>query len=131
MSASPSTPASPTGSGRSSVTGVDETVSCRHRRFVTHLVDLDMGRVIATVEGRSAKVLLQAFAAEGEAWLARVEQVAIDPFTPYANAIRHLLPDAVLVVGKFHKLRLFARAVDPGPPAHRCRTWCRYAQSSF
>ena len=92
--------------------GVDETVSRRHRRFVTHLVDLDTGTVIATVEGRSAAVLLQALAAQGTEWLARVEQVAIDPFTPYAKAVRHLLPHAVLVVDKFHVLRLFARAVD-------------------
>ena len=41
-----------------------------------------------------------------------VEQVAIDPFTHYAKAIPHLLPHAVLVVDKFHVLRLFGRAVD-------------------
>ena len=92
--------------------GVDETVSRRHRRFVTHLVDLEDGTVIATVQGRSAAVLLQALAAQGEEWLAGVEQVAIDPFTPYAKAIRHLLPHARLIVDKFHVLRLFARAVD-------------------
>ena len=50
--------------------GVDETVSRRRRRFVTHLVDLDTGTVIATVEGRSAVVLLQALAAQGAEWLA-------------------------------------------------------------
>ncbi len=62
--------------------GVDETVSRRRRRFVTHLVDLDDGTVIATVEGRSAIVLLKALEAQGEAWRAGIEQVAIDPFTP-------------------------------------------------
>jgi transposase len=92
--------------------GVDETVSRRRRRFVTHLVDLDTGTVIATVEGRSAAVLLQALGGQGAEWLARVEQVAIDPFTPYAKAVRHLLPHALLIVDKFHVLRLFARAVD-------------------
>jgi len=92
--------------------GVDETVSRRKRRFVTHLVDLDDGTVLVTVEGRSAKVLLAALEAQGGAWLAGVEQVAIDPFTPYAKAIRHLVPHARLVVDKFHILRLFARAVD-------------------
>ena len=92
--------------------GVDETVSRRRRRFVTHLVDLDDGTVITTVEGRSAVVLLQALAAQGEQWRAGVEQVAIDPFTPYAKAVRHLLPHARLVVDKFHVLRLFARSVD-------------------
>ncbi len=85
---------------------------------MTHLVDLDTGTVIATVEGRSATHLLQALAAQGVEWLARVEQVAIDPFTPYAKAVRHLLPHAVLVVDKFHVLRLFARLSRPGPP-HR------------
>jgi len=92
--------------------GVDETVSRRKRRFVTHLVDLDDGTVLVTVEGRSAKVLLAALEAQGGAWLAGVEEVAIDPFTPYAKAIRLLVPHARLVVDKFHILRLFARAVD-------------------
>jgi transposase len=44
--------------------GVDETVSRRRRRFVTHLVDLDDGTVIATVEGRSAIVLLKVLEAQ-------------------------------------------------------------------
>lgn len=92
--------------------GVDETVAGWRRRFVTHLVDLDAGTVIATVQGRSAAVLLEALALQGEAWLAGVEQVAIDPFLPYASAIRQLLPNASLVVDKFHVLRLFAKAVD-------------------
>ncbi len=92
--------------------GVDETVSRRNRRFVTHLVDLDDGTVIVTVEGRSAKVLLDALEAQGSAWLAGVQEVAIDPFTPYAKAVRQLVPHARLVVDKFHVLRLFARAVD-------------------
>lgn len=92
--------------------GVDETVSRRRRRFVTHLVDLDDGTVIATVEGRSAAVLLKALAAQGEEWLAGVEQVAIDPFTPYAKAVRRLLRHTRLIVDKFHVLRLFGRAVD-------------------
>ncbi len=92
--------------------GVDETVSRRKRRFVTHLVDLDDGTVLLTVEGRSARVLLDALAAQGAEWLAGVEEVAIDPFTPYAKAIRQLVPHARLVVDKFHILRLFSRAVD-------------------
>ena len=92
--------------------GVDETVSRRNRRFVTHLVDLDDGTVIVTVEGRSAKVLLDALQAQGSDWLAAVQEVAIDPFTPYAKAVRQVVPHARLVVDKFHILRLFGRAVD-------------------
>ena len=70
--------------------GLDETVSRRRRPFVTHLVDLYDGTVVATVEGRSAAGLLKALAAQGDEWLAGVEQVAIDPFTPYAKAVRRL-----------------------------------------
>jgi transposase len=92
--------------------GVDETVSRRRRRFVTHLVDLDAGTVIVTVEGRSQQVLLDALAAQGAGWLAGVAQVAIDPFAAYAAAVRRLVPNARLVVDKWHILRLFARAVD-------------------
>ncbi len=114
---------SPTGSGPWSISASMRPSPGRRRRFVTHLVDLDTGTVIATVEGRSATVLLQALAAQGVEWLARVEQVAIDPFTPYAKAVRHLLPHAVLVVDKFHVLRLFAALStrSAGAPSARPR----------
>lgn len=92
--------------------GVDETVSRRRRRFVTHLVDLDTGTTIVTVEGRSARVLVDVLEAQGPVWRAGVTQVAIDPFAPYAAAVRVLLPHAQLIVDKWHVLRLFARAVD-------------------
>lgn len=92
--------------------GVDETVSARGRRFVTHLVDLDDGTVIATVEGRNASVLATALAGFPAWWRDGVAEVAIDPYAPYAAAVRRLLPGAVLVVDKFHVLRLFAAAVD-------------------
>ena len=41
--------------------------------------------------GRSAVVVLQALAAQGEEWLAGMELVALDPFTRHSKAIRHLL----------------------------------------
>lgn len=43
---------------------------------------------------------------------AGVQEVAIDPFAPYAAAVRQLLPAARLVVDKWHVIRLFARALD-------------------
>ncbi len=96
--------------------GVDETVSRRRRRFVTHLVDLDDVTVIATVEGRSAIVLPKALEAKGETWRTDIKRVAIDRFTPYAKAVRGLLPHARSIVDKLHVLRVFAWAVDQARP---------------
>ena len=81
------------------------------------LVDLDDGTVVATVEGRRAVVLLKPLAAQGDEWLARAEQVAIDPGTPYAKAVRRLLCHTQLIVDKFRVLRLFGRAVEQVIPA--------------
>ena len=69
-------------------------------------------RVACGFRNHENYVLRIALAAQGDDWLAGVEQVAIDPFTPYAKAIRRLLRHAQLIVDKFHVLRLFARAVD-------------------
>ncbi len=89
--------------------GIDETVSRCQRRFVTHLVDLDTGTVIATVQCRSAAVLLQALAAQGPEWLARVEQVAIDPFTPRPR------PSATCCPTPFRSL-----TIPCAPPVRSC-----------
>lgn len=70
-------------------------MSGRRRRFVTHLVDLDTGTVLVSVPGRSAKTLVAALEAQGEAWRAGVSEVAIDMFVRYAAAVRAMLPRLV------------------------------------
>ena len=89
--------------------GVDETVSRRHHRFVTHLVDLDSGTVIATIEGCSTAALLQALAAPRLSRAGRVEQVANRP----VHALRqNHPPPAAPGRRQVPCAPLFARAVD-------------------
>lgn len=96
--------------------GVDETAARRGGRFVTNLVDLGgpdgPRRAHDVLTGRSHQVLADWLAARPEAWRAGVKVVALDPYAPFRSAIREQLPHAVIVVDKFHGIRLFNAAVD-------------------
>jgi hypothetical protein len=80
---------------------------------VTHLVDLDDGTVIATVEVAARRSSAGPGLPKARTG-GRGGAGGHRPFTPYAKAVRHPLPHARLVVDKFHVLRLFARSVDLG-----------------
>jgi transposase len=96
--------------------GVDETAARRGRRFVTNLVDLGgpggRPRAHDVLVGRSHQVLADWLAARPETWRAGVNVVALDPYAPFRSAVREQLPHAVIVVDKFHGIRLFNTALD-------------------
>jgi len=99
------------------VLGLDETVwqrarRGRHTQYATGFVDGDSGRLLDLVEGRSTAAAARWIAAQDPAWREQVAVAAIDPFEGYARAVREQLPDAQLVVDRFHAVRLGNRMVD-------------------
>ena len=84
----------------------------RHTTFATNFVDLDRGRLIDVVPGRSGKAVHDWLGTRASSWLAGIDTVAIDPFRGYANGIAHHLGHAILVVDPFHAIALANRAVD-------------------
>ena len=92
--------------------GVDETAFRRHRRWVTNIADLEAGAELDVFEGRSAPVLGAWFAGQPDWWRDRVEVVAMDACAPFRAAVRTWLSNAVIVLDKFHALRLFHQAID-------------------
>lgn len=78
----------------------------------TGFVDLAGGQgLLGQVAGRTGAAVVGWLDARGQAWKAAVELVAIDPSSPYRNAIRQALPQATIVVDHFHLVALANRMV--------------------
>jgi transposase len=97
--------------------GVDETTflhaaAARRTQYVTGIIDLDRGRLLDVVPGRSARVLGDWLTAQTVDWRAQVTVAALDAFRGYANALAAHLPDAMLVMDHFHTIQLANRALD-------------------
>ena len=84
----------------------------RHTTFATNFVDLDRGRLLDVVPGRSAKAVHDWLATRSPQWRAGVATVAIDPFRGYANGVAVHLGRFTVVVDPFHVIALANRAID-------------------
>jgi transposase len=100
-----------------SAIGVDETAFLRANAgrstvFATGIVDLQRGKLIDIVAGRSRKVLADWLIDQPEGWVAGIQVAALDPFRGYGSALSTGLPHAVRVLDAFHVVRLGLAAVD-------------------
>ena len=81
-------------------------------RFDTGLVDLSgNGGLFAQVNGRTSKVLIEWLQAQDPDWLATITHISMDTSATYARAARLALPNAVVVVDRFHLVALANKAV--------------------
>jgi transposase len=97
--------------------GVDEHTfqhaSARRRtQMATTFVDLDRGRLLDVVPGRSGDVVRNWVGSQPIWWAGRIDVAAIDAFRGYATAIGDVLPEATLVIDHFHAIRLASEAVN-------------------
>ena len=99
--------------------GLDETTFLKATqvaptRYVTGLVDLEGGRLLDVVAGRTRAAVDDWLGARPVDWLAQVGTVALDPWRGYANALTARLGHATVVVDHFHAVRLANAVVDQG-----------------
>jgi len=97
--------------------GVDEHTfqhanARRRTQMVTTFVDIDRGRLLDAVAGRSGDVVRDWVRSQLWWWADQIDVATIDAFAGYASAIRDVLPDATLVVDHFHAIRLASEAVN-------------------
>ncbi len=97
--------------------GVDEHTfqhanASRRTKMVTTFVDIDRGRLLDAVPGRSGEVVRTWVRSQPSDWVDQIDVATIDAFAGYAAAIRDVLPDATLVVDHFHAIRLASEAVN-------------------
>jgi transposase len=105
------------GLGRTRALGVDEhkmlAAGPRHHTiYATQLVDLDTGRLLDVVPGRSAKSVTSWVERQGGDTRAKVVVAAIDPHAGYAKALRTSLPSAAITVDPFHLIKLANACID-------------------
>jgi len=82
--------------------GMDEKSFRKRHRYITTLNDLDRGRVIEVVEGRTEADADRLWDAVPAATRATVEAVAMDMWQAFENATRKAVPSAQIVHDKFH-----------------------------
>lgn len=97
--------------------GVDEHTfqhsnATRRTQMVTTFVDIDRGRLLDMVPGRSGAVVRDWVESQPFWWADQIKVATIDAFAGYAAAIRDTLPGAVLVVDHFHAIRLASETVN-------------------
>jgi transposase len=116
----------PAGPPPVTVLGIDETRRGKGRyeiqsstgakvwvdRFDTGLVDLDgTGGLFAQVNGRTSAAVIAWLEQQDPEWRARITHVSMDTSATYARAARLALPNAVVIVDRFHLVALANRAV--------------------
>jgi transposase len=97
--------------------GVDETTFLHARRGrrtvqVTGFVDLDRARLLDVVPGRSGPAAARWLLERDPGWRAGVDVAALDAFRGYNTALVATLPNATVVIDRFHAVALANRAVD-------------------
>jgi transposase len=92
--------------------GVDEISYGRPRKFLTVVVDHELGRVVWAAEGKSGETLGRFFAELGPERCALLEIVTMDMSAAYAKSARECVPRAEIVFDRFHVVRLVMDAVD-------------------
>jgi len=78
----------------------------RHEPWISTIGDLDTGRVLGVLDGRSNTGVGAWLAARTPASGDRIEVVATDPSAAFAKAIRTYLPTAAISVHAFHLVKL-------------------------
>jgi transposase len=89
---------------------LDEAHHRRGRELATVVSDLDRGRVVEVLDGRSRRRVERYLRSLSEP--EAIEVVSIDPYEAYRQAIQNELPSARIVVDHFHLVRGANTALD-------------------
>lgn len=104
--------------------GIDDTACRRGQSYISTLVDLGGGRVVAVTPGRDkgapGRLVRQVEGHGGDG--AGIVEVTRDMSEAYALGVADAMPGAAQTVDRFHVMQLFCKAVD--------RVRCRESKSS-
>ena len=82
--------------------GMDEKSFLKGHRYITALNDLDRGRVLEVVEGRTEEDALALWGKLPETSRSTIKAIAMDMWQAFENAARRVVPGAEIVHDKFH-----------------------------
>ena len=92
--------------------GIDEKSFLSRHRYATVVSDIDGGRVIEVVQGRTEDAAVEALSSLTPEQRQGVKAVAADFLDAYANAAEKTLPNAILVHDRYHAMTYLTKAVD-------------------
>jgi transposase len=92
--------------------GIDEKSIERGHSYASVLTDLQRGRVLDVVPGRTLEAAKALMGTLSEAQRASVQAVAMDMWPAYMSAAAACLPQAAIVHDRFHVAKYLGEAVD-------------------
>ncbi len=93
--------------------GIDEKSFLKGHSYVSILNDLEQGRVIDVVEGRTTKVAKSLINDSlSEKQKKEVKAIAMDMWDSFMSAVREIIPNANIVHDKYHIAGYLGKAVD-------------------
>ena len=97
--------------------GLDETLFCRvgkwrRQSWSTSIVDVEAGRLLDVVPGRSGVEPCRWLAERSETWLANIRWATLDLSGPYRAVFDTMLPDATQIADPFHVVKLANSKLD-------------------
>ena len=76
------------------------------------LIDIDQSKVIAILEERTQKKIIETLCSWGEEILSGIECVSIALWTPYKSLVEKLMPNATVVADRFHVMKQINEELD-------------------
>jgi transposase len=97
--------------------GLDETLFCRlgpwrRQSWSTSIVDVEAGRLLEVVPGRSGVEPCRWLAERGEPWLANIRWATLDLSGPYRAVFDTMVPNATQIADPFHLVKLANSKLD-------------------
>jgi transposase len=90
---------------------IDEISLGRKQKYLTLVIDQESGRIIWVGRGKAGEAL-HGFWRRLKASGARIEAVAMDMSQAYASAVARHLPEALIVLDRFHVMKLMNEKLD-------------------
>jgi transposase len=93
--------------------GLDEIALKKgHGNYCAVLVDLDAGKLIAILNGRTQEIIKQTLIQWGNEVLKNIEEVSIDLWSGYKTLVIELMPNAQVVADRFHVMTQINKELD-------------------
>lgn len=93
--------------------GIDEIAQLKGgKNYAAVLVDLDKRKPIALLEQRNKEVIAECLQGWGCNILNQIEEVSIDLWKPYKTVVEKLIPNAQIVVDRFHVMKQINEELD-------------------
>ena len=92
--------------------GADELSYRRHHKYVTTVVNHELGVVVWAKEGKNAATLRAFFEELGPERCQLIETVTIDMSKAFISVVKEMVPHARLIFDRFHVQRILQDALD-------------------